>query len=121
VLVEIKDREKWIEKVDSAIQRIWDKRKKDDQDFERCWQELYYRRSALVRFFLGPSSDKPTPEEWYYREYGGYYPEWGTFYPSIYAQGSLRKLYGIKRALKTNGTGAVDLDGDELRAIETEW
>lgn len=111
--VEITDRALWIERVKAALQHIDDRRAQADARYEAEWAARYNSRGPVRRFFCGPSSEKPTKNGWDDLGVG-----WG-YYPSIYAWGDKDKLNRVLHALQSDGTGAIYITGDELRAIGT--
>ena len=107
MLIEISDRPLWIKRVQKAISEIEGKRKRDDAAYEKAWANKYDSRSPVLRFFIGPRKRKPTKG-----------PETiGGIYPSIYAWGDYYDLKRILRALQSDGTGVIKINGDELRMI----
>jgi hypothetical protein len=97
--VEITDRAAWLERVEAKIARIEAERARRDAEYVALW-----RRSIEGRLTLLFNRDAQTPT----------HLGWFTIYPSNYAWGDLAVLRGMRRALRSENTGTIYFDEEEL-------
>ena len=112
MLIELKDRKYWLKKVDAVLSHIVDVRKERDAKHEavfETWQKKQLNRSCFAQFLYGRVPEAIT--SWWVWE------NMNEFYPSEYAHGDLKLLRNVRRALVSEKTGTITLDGEELRAI----
>jgi hypothetical protein len=107
--IQITSRSVWRHRVRDKIKKIEDRRALEDANYEREWSEKYHRRPGWLRWFIGPTTEKP-PEG--FKEL--------CFYPSIYAWGDLYRYQSLEKALADPATGDIYLSDDDYRSLASK-
>lgn len=107
MLIEITDRDEWLEKVDTILLWIKSERTRRDAEYETEWLKghtghLWWRKQR---------TGKPPVEQ------GLYFPR----YPSSFGWNRAPELNLIAIALRSNGTGTVSLSEDDFNMITTNY